>query len=75
MALRWVCLFGAHLADRPHLFGSRASLADFALFGGNVAHFTNDPVCRRWVDAAGEIPDDREPLRPVPNRPFPSADG
>lgn len=48
---RWVCLFGAHLADRPYLFGSRPSLADFALFGGNVAHFTNDPVCRRWVDA------------------------
>lgn len=47
----WVYLFGAHLADRPYLLGDRPSLADFALFGGNVAHFTNDPVCRRWVDA------------------------
>jgi glutathione S-transferase len=47
----WVYLFGAHLAGRPYLLGSRPSLADFALFGGNAAHFTNDPVCRRWVDA------------------------
>src|SRR5262249_12433097 len=23
----------------------------FALFGGNAAHFTNDPLCRRWTDA------------------------
>lgn len=47
----WVSLFGAHLADRPYLLGGRPSLADFALFGGNAAHFTNDPACRRWVDA------------------------
>jgi glutathione S-transferase len=47
----WVSLFGAHVADQPYLLGGRPSLADFALFGGNVAHFTNDPVCRRWVDA------------------------
>src|SRR4029434_6331709 len=26
------------------------SLADFALFGGNAAHFVNDPLCRRWAD-------------------------
>ena len=48
---RWVSLFSAHLADRPYLLGHRPSLADFALFGGNAAHFTNDPACRRWVDA------------------------
>src|SRR5207245_8129539 len=29
------------------------SLADFALFGGNAAHFTNDPLCRRWVEEDG----------------------
>src|SRR5207245_1697423 len=29
------------------------SLADFALFGGNAAHFTNDPLCRRWVEEEG----------------------
>jgi glutathione S-transferase len=34
----------------PYLFGERPSLADFALFGGNAAHFTNDPLCRRWTD-------------------------
>jgi hypothetical protein len=30
--------------------GARPSLADFALFGGNAAHFINDPLCRRWVE-------------------------
>ena len=33
------------------LVGARPSLADFAFFGGNAAHFINDPLCRRWVDA------------------------
>ncbi len=46
----WMRLLGRHLADRPNVFGGRPSLADFALFGGNAAHFTNDPLCRRWVD-------------------------
>ncbi len=46
----WQRLLGAHLAGRPYVFGGRASLADFALFGGNAAHFTNDPLCRRWTD-------------------------
>ena len=32
------------------LFGARPALADFAFFGGNAAHFINDPLCRRWVD-------------------------
>lgn len=46
----WLRVLGAHLARRPYLFGARPSLADFALFGGNAAHFVNDPVCRRWVE-------------------------
>jgi glutathione S-transferase len=46
----WLRVLGAHLADRPYIFGRRPSLADFALFGGNAAHFVNDPVCRRWVE-------------------------
>jgi glutathione S-transferase len=47
----WMRVVGAHLAHRPYLFGARPSLADFALFGGNAAHFINDPLCRRWVEA------------------------
>jgi glutathione S-transferase len=47
----WMRVLGAHLAHRPYLFGERPSLADFALFGGNAAHFTNDPLCRRWLEA------------------------
>jgi hypothetical protein len=43
-------VLGAHLEDRPYLLGGRPSLADFALFGGNAAHFVNDPLCRRWVE-------------------------
>lgn len=49
----WLRVLGAHLAERPYLFGERPSLADFALFGGNAAHFTNDPLCRRWAEADG----------------------
>ena len=46
----WQRVVGEHLARRPYLFGERPSLADFALFGGNAAHFANDPLCRRWTD-------------------------
>jgi glutathione S-transferase len=42
---------GAHLDTRPYLFGERPALADFAIFGGCAAHFANDPLCRRWLDA------------------------
>jgi glutathione S-transferase len=49
----WLRVLGAHLRERPYLFGARPSLADFALFGGNAAHFTNDPLCRRWADEDG----------------------
>src|SRR5262249_51902237 len=47
----WQRVLGAHLTTRPFLFGARPSLADFALFGGNAAHFASDPVCRRWLEA------------------------
>ncbi|MBM4266163.1 MAG: hypothetical protein FJ144_06030 [Deltaproteobacteria bacterium] len=60
----WQRLVGVHLSDRRYLFGDRASLADFGLFGGNAAHFVNDPLCRRWVDCT-------RPPRPALNRPFP----
>jgi len=46
----WMRVVGAHLAAHPYLFGARPSLADFGLFGGNAAHFANDPLCRRWTD-------------------------
>jgi len=46
----WLRVLGAHLAERAYLFGDRPSIADFGVFGGNAAHFTNDPLCRRWVD-------------------------
>lgn len=51
-ALRpWQRAAGALLARRPYLFGERPALADFGFFGGCAAHFANDPLCRRWLDA------------------------
>jgi glutathione S-transferase len=50
----WFRALGAHLSAQPFLLGGRPALADFALFGGNAAHFINDPLCRRWVD--GDAP-------------------
>jgi glutathione S-transferase len=49
----WLRVLGAHFAARPYFFGARPSLADFAAFGGNAAHFVNDPLCRRWTDEDG----------------------
>jgi glutathione S-transferase len=49
----WLRVVAAHLESSPYILGQRPSLADFALFGGNAAHFTNDPLCRRWVDETG----------------------
>jgi glutathione S-transferase len=47
----WLRVVGAHLTEeRPYLFGRRPSLADFGLFGGDAAHFVNDPLCRRWTE-------------------------
>ena len=40
----------AHFADRPYLFGERPSLGDFAIFGSDMAHFVNDPACRRRIE-------------------------
>lgn len=46
---------GAHVAEHRWVLG-RPSLADFAFFGPNVAHFLNDPWCRRLVeDVAPEV--------------------
>ena len=49
----WLRVLGAHLEQRPFLFGERPSLADFAVFGGNAAHLLNDPLCRRWTEEEG----------------------
>jgi glutathione S-transferase len=49
----WLRVLGAHLDRRRFLFGDRPSLADFALFGANAAHFVGDPLCRRWTEAEG----------------------
>jgi glutathione S-transferase len=47
----WFRATGAHLAGSSFLLGGRPALADFAFFGSSAAHFINDPLCRRWVDA------------------------
>jgi glutathione S-transferase len=49
----WLKVFGNHLENHSYIFGERPSLADFALYGGNMAHFINDPLCRRWADEDG----------------------
>jgi glutathione S-transferase len=46
----WLRVTGAHLASHPYFFGARPALSDFAFFGGNAAHFINDPLCRRLLD-------------------------
>jgi len=46
----WQRGLAAHVAAHDYVLGGRPSLADFALFGGNVGHFVNDPVCRRLID-------------------------
>jgi len=47
----WLRAFGAHVEATDYLFGARPALSDFAFFGGNAAHFTNDPACLRIVEA------------------------
>lgn len=49
----WLAALSAHLETTPHLFGDRPSLADFAFYGGNAAHFVNDPRCWAWVQEHG----------------------
>jgi glutathione S-transferase len=51
--LPWLRVLHAHFQASPFLFGARPSLADFAIFGGDAAHFVADPLCRRWVDDEG----------------------
>ena len=45
----WLQALEGHLGD-GYLLGERPSLADFAVFGANVAHFVGDPYCRDLVD-------------------------
>jgi len=47
----WLRVTGSHLGSHRYFLGAGPSLADFAFFGANAAHFINDPLCRRWVDA------------------------
>ena len=49
----WIRVLGRHLRSEAYVLGDRPSLADFAIFGGDAAHFTNDPLCRRWTEAEG----------------------
>ena len=46
----WFDALEGHLGE-GYLLGDRPSLADFAVFGANVAHFVGDPVCRDLADA------------------------
>lgn len=48
--LPWQRALGRHVGAHGYVLGGRPSLADFALFGGNVAHFANDPACRHWTE-------------------------
>ncbi len=49
----WFQALDEHLGDDGYLVGDRPSMADFALFGANVAHFVGDPVCRELADEYG----------------------
>lgn len=50
----WFQALDRHLdTGGGYLFGARPSLADFALFGANVAHFVGDPYCRDLADEHG----------------------
>ncbi len=46
----WLRALEAHLADGNYLLGGRPSIADFAVYGANVAHFVGDPYCRDIVE-------------------------
>lgn len=48
----WLRALDGHLRD-GYLLGARPSLADFALYGANAAHFVGDPYCRDLVDEHG----------------------
>jgi glutathione S-transferase len=46
----WFQALDAQLASTGYLLGQRPSIADFAVFGANAAHFVGDPYCRELVD-------------------------
>jgi glutathione S-transferase len=46
----WLQTLGRHVDEHGFLLGRRPCLADFAFFGGNAAHFVNDPWCRMLVE-------------------------
>lgn len=48
----WFHVLGNHLGE-GYLLGGRPSIADFAVFGANAAHFVGDPYCRDLVDQHG----------------------
>ena len=64
--LPWQRVFGAHLAEHGFLFGRRPSLADFAFYGGNAAHFAHDPLCLRWTEAASRAVVDHTAILTTP---------
>jgi len=49
----WQRLFADHVDAHGFLLGGRPCLGDFSIFGGNAAHFVNDPLCREWAEEAG----------------------
>lgn len=49
----WLKALEPHLAGGGYLLGQRPGLADFAVFGANVAHFVGDPYCRELADEHG----------------------
>ncbi|MEM7284880.1 MAG: glutathione S-transferase C-terminal domain-containing protein [Actinomycetota bacterium] len=51
--VRWLEALEPHLSATGYLLGSRPSVADFAMFGANVAHFVGDPYCRELADEHG----------------------
>lgn len=51
--VRWLHALEPHLSSGGYLLGARPSIADFAIFGANVAHFVGDPYCRELADEHG----------------------
>lgn len=49
----WLRVLDTHFGDDGYLLGRRPSIADFALFGANVAHFVGDVYCRELADEHG----------------------
>ena len=53
VVVAWFQKLNAHFAETGYLFGERPSIADFAVFGANEAHFVGDPYCRDLADEHG----------------------